>query len=134
MKRQDQNFGYKLSFRQKLEGDAYTTVTVSRFASAKTPEEAIDNLEKILNGLIPVRHISGINAGDNLFKLDLMYIHQKNLMTLHVSRIGEKCFKVNWRMAVFHDVDAALWGALIKTFPEQKNLFKGNMLEEAMGI
>jgi hypothetical protein len=134
MKRQDQNFGYKLSFRQKLEGDAYTTVTVSRFASSKTAEEAIENLVKILNGLIPVRHIPGINAGANLFKLELFDIYRKNLMTLHVSRSGQKCFRVNWRLAVFHDVDAALWDALIKTFSEQKNQFKGHILEEALGI
>lgn len=134
MKHEDQNFGYKLSFRQKLGGNGYTTVAVSRFAPARTADEAIENLAKILNGSIPFRQISKISTDANLFKLELMDISGKNLITLHVSKSGLKNLRINWRMAAFHEVDAALWDALIKTFPEQKHLFKGKVLEEAMGL
>jgi hypothetical protein len=135
MKREDQNFGYKLSFRQKLEGNAYTTATVSRFACAKTAEGAIGNLEKILDGSMPYKQVLGnTSVGSHLFMIELMDLSRNKLVKLHVFKNGKEKLKVNWRMAKFHDVDAVLWDALIKTFPEQKHLFKGKMLEEALGL
>jgi hypothetical protein len=134
MKREDQNFGYKLSLRQKIEGNAYTTVTVSRFACAKTAEEAIENLAKILNGSIPFMDIPGINTDAFLFKLDLMNSSGKNLITLRVSTSRENKLSINWKASTFHDVDAKISRALITSFPRQKHLFKGKMLEEALGL
>jgi hypothetical protein len=141
------NFGYILAFNERLSGvgNLIKHHYVYDFAAAQTAEEAVDNLAKVLEGSIPFKQDldKGLRDKTKLVSLELMG-DGKKLFKLHSiegteSLFGLPWFKkpslsVHWGWMEFERVDRNLLDALVKTFPEQKQIFKGKFLEDALGL
>lgn len=108
----------------------------SGFAPADTAEEAIGNLEKILKGLTPYKHLLNKDHKAPLTKIEL-FGNGKRLFRINgidEKQLGTPSKAAQWQITVFDDVSREILNELVKTFPEQKQIFKGKFLEDALGL
>lgn len=145
MEHEKNRFSYKLTFRDELEGSRrlHKHHEVFDFAPAQTVEEAVENLAKVLDGSMLFKQGLAKGVRANLVSIQLMSADQE-LFKLHSIESTESLFglpwfkkttvSVHWGWADFDNVSRELFDALAKTFPEQKKIFKGKFLEEALGL
>jgi hypothetical protein len=145
MEHEKGKFSYKLTFHDELEGSRglHKRHCVFDFAPAQTAEEAVENLAKVLGGSMPFKHGLAKGVKAKLVSLELMSAGTA-LFRLHAvegteSLFGLPWFKkptvsVHWGWMDFDSVSREVFDALVKTFPAQKKIFKGKLLEEAMGL
>jgi hypothetical protein len=134
MKQDDVNFSFKLMFKQTYEGNSTRFGAISKFATAKTVDEAIGNLAKILNGSIPYQSDKDYVVGDKLLSIDLFGPSRRIVLGFEGVDETKNGVIVNWSRARYKDVNREMFAALMEHFPEQKQFFKGKELEDAMGL
>jgi hypothetical protein len=132
----NKKFGYTMIFRSfNAEKNMSGWEQYAYFASADTAIDAISNLSKIFDGSIPYRQLLGEGSRAKLTVIELISDGEK-LITLRCTEDTEKKLRARaqWSLMRFDDVNKELLDALIQTFPEQKQFFKGKHLEGALGL
>jgi hypothetical protein len=132
----NKKFGYTMIFRSfNAEKNMSGWEQYAYFASADTAIEVISNLSKIFDGSIPYRQLLGEGSRAKLTVIELISDSGK-LITLLCNEDTEKKLpaRAQWSLMRFDDVNKELLDALIQTFPEQKQFFKGKHLEGALGL
>lgn len=140
---QQKKFAYTMSFCERLDKAKIKMHVFSDFAPADTTEKAIENLASLLRGSLPFKQLLAQGCVARLTKIELMS-NAKRLFILPALEDSESLtgvpwgkkdnLSVHWGWMGFDEVDKALLDALVKTFPEQKQIFKGKALEDALGL
>jgi hypothetical protein len=145
MDHEKNKFSYNLTFHDALEGSrkVHKRHDVFDFAPAQTAEEAVKNLAKVLDGSMPFKLDLAKGVKANLTCIQLMG-DGKELFKLHATEGTESLFglpwfkkptaSVHWGWMDFDNVSREIFDALVKTFPEQKKIFKGKFLEDALAL
>jgi hypothetical protein len=145
MEHEKNKFSYRLSFfeRLNLEGHVINHHYVDDFAAAKTVDEAVGHLAKVLDGSISFKRGLKKGVDAKLISIQLMS-GDKELLKLHTTEGTESVFglpwfkkptvSVQWGKTDFSEVNRELLDALVKTFPERELVFKGKALYDAMGL
>jgi hypothetical protein len=129
-------FDFKMWFHDRNANWTINWYDFPGFSPADTAEEAIGNLAKILEGSIPYRHLLDKGHKAILSKIEL-FGEGKRLFRINgieEKMLGTPSKAAQWKITVFDDVNRELLDALVKTFPEQKQIFKGKFLEDALGL
>jgi hypothetical protein len=129
MSSEPKKFSFNLNFKGDV--DPSQLFYIRGFAEASTPEEAILNLAQILDGTRHYKQLGG--KGYTLDSLALVSTGRKRVISFK-AHVEMTKVSVNWGTARYDFVETAFWDALMKTFPEQTQIFKGKILEEAMGL
>jgi hypothetical protein len=140
---QQEKFAYTMSFCERLDKAKIKMHVFSDFAPADTAEKAIENLASLLRGSLPFKQLLAQDCVARLTKIELMSNAKRVFMLpaledteslTVVPWMKKEKLTVHWGWMGFEHVDRDLLGALVKTFPEQKQIFKGKFLEDAMGL
>jgi hypothetical protein len=144
MVHEQKRFGFNLVFCE-LKGSDVSWKDFSNFAPADTAEEAVENLAKLLIGSTALKdQFSDVNDV-RISKFELTG-NGKRLLSFEVGngrdpdRLAWLILGVGgmlgdpWKSMVFDDVNRELLDALIRRFPAQKQVFKGKVIEDALGL
>jgi hypothetical protein len=144
MDNEQKRFGYKIWFYDRNKDLTINYYDFPEFAPAGTASEAIGNLAKIMNRSIPLQQLLEEGCEAKLHRIELFEGDRRlfrvnniddpqSLANMPWFNVKENML-VAWRTMVFDDVNRELLDALVTTFPEQKQIFKGKFLEDALGL
>jgi hypothetical protein len=145
MELQQKKYGYNLIFCEQRKDQTYHWKDITNFAAADTAEEAVENLLKLMRGSTELKDMFKTNATVLLTKFELIGSGKK-LLSFETRRMGTVVDNLAnilisgsmvgdpWKNIVFDYVDRELLSALVKTFPDQKQFFKGKVLEGSLGL
>ena len=145
MTHEQKKYGYNLVFCEKRKDQASDWKNLVHVAAADTAEEAIENLLKLLMGSTALKDMFDICSTVLLTKFELVS-NGKKLISFDTSKMGSVMDNVAnilirgvmvgdpWKNIVFDNVNRELLNALVKTFPDQKQFFKGKVLECSLGL
>jgi hypothetical protein len=136
MKQDEKKFGYRMLFRNfDQDKNSSSWKYFTNFACADTAGEVIANLAKIFDGSIPYRQLLGEGSEAKLRVIELRS-DDRILITIQCVENTEKKTpaRAQWSSMVFDEVNQELLDALMGTFPEQRQIFKGKRLESALGL
>lgn len=130
-------FVFKMHFVHKgLTKNSMSRYIFKDFSPSDTATEAIGNLAGFIDGSMPFRQLLEGKIEAKLEKIELFCDGKQLFRIIGIEDRLEKtpALRVPWMMMDFDSVNRELFDALVQTFPEQKKIFRGKFLEDALGL